>query len=200
MGRHYWDKRDVVEDCRSVSIAFLTKHDYFCGHRPGGITWKNSFGEEMASIGILVSTMNDDSYAKFFYTTTDRHSGEKTDYDYRVSLTTTPCNLGGIRYWFLCPLVLGGGICGRRAGTLYLPPGGTYFGCRHCYNLSYESRNESRLGRLGAMGQILKCDRKHEVLYKKIKRWTYDGKPTRKARRLRAFEAKLRSVSSIAQV
>jgi hypothetical protein len=33
--------------------------------------------------------------------------------------------------------------CGRRVGKLYLPPGGKYFGCRHCYNLTYTSSNES---------------------------------------------------------
>jgi len=31
---------------------------------------------------------------------------------------------------------------------LYLPPGATYFGCRHCYNLSYACRNASRPGRI----------------------------------------------------
>jgi hypothetical protein len=29
-------------------------------------------------------------------------------------------------------------------GKLYLPPGGRYFGCRHCYNLTYTSCQESR--------------------------------------------------------
>ena len=29
--------------------------------------------------------------------------------------------------------------CGRRVRKLYLGPGGTYFACRHCYNLTYES-------------------------------------------------------------
>jgi len=28
-------------------------------------------------------------------------------------------------------------------GKLYLPPGGKYFGCRHCYNLTYKSCQES---------------------------------------------------------
>ena len=194
MGRYCCNKKVVVEDCRSVSIAFLTKHDYFYGHRPGGITWKNSFGEDVASIGLLVSTMNDDSYTRFFYTTTDRHSGEKTKYDYRVNLTTTPCNLGGIRYWFICPVSVNGIYCGRRVGTLYLAPSGHYFGCRHCYDLSYESRNESRLGRIGALGQILKCDRKYEELCKKIKRWTYNGRPTRKTRKLHALKVKMNTM------
>ena len=28
MGRYYWDKKDTVEDCKSVSISFLKKHGY----------------------------------------------------------------------------------------------------------------------------------------------------------------------------
>lgn len=33
--------------------------------------------------------------------------------------------------------------CGRRVRKLYLPPGGRYFGCRHCYRLTYTSCQES---------------------------------------------------------
>jgi len=81
--------------------------------------------------------------------------------------------------------------CGRRVGTLYLASGGNYFGCRHCYDLSYESRNECRLGRFGNIGFPLKAERQYEELYKSIKRWTWRGKPTRKVRKLKALEAKM---------
>jgi hypothetical protein len=197
MGRYYWDKKDTVEDCRSVSISFLTKHDYFGGYRAGGIAWKNCYGEETSSIGVTVSTMDGDNYVRFQYTTTDRNSGEKTDYDYRVQLTTTPCNFGGVRYWFICPLSRNGIYCGRRVAKLYKAPGGSYFGCRHCYDLSYESRNESRLGRFGSIGYPLKVDKQYEYLYKQIKRWTYKGKPTRKARKLQVLEERLGRAISV---
>jgi len=190
MGRYYWDKKDTVEDCRSVSISFLKKHDYFCGYRSGGIVWKNCYGEETSSIGIAVSTMHGDNYVRFQYTTT-RNTGEKTEYDYKVRLTATPCNFGGIRYWFICPLSRNGVNCGRRAAKLYKAPGAYYFGCRHCYDLSYESRNETRTGMFSVFGQVLKAERQTEELYGQIKRWTYRGKPTRKARRLEALEDRL---------
>ena len=188
VGRYYFDKKDTVEDCRSVSISFLRKHNYFCGCRSGGIAWKNHLGEETSSIGIVVSTLDGENNIRFHYTTTDRDSGEKTEYDYRVSLTTTPCNLGGVRYWFICPLSKGGVYCGRRVGVLYKAPGASYFGCRHCYNLSYESRNETRSGMFGAFGGVLRVERQMEELRSQINRWTYKGKPTRKARRLEALE------------
>lgn len=187
MGRYYWDKKNTVEDCRSVSISFLRKHDYFCGYRSGQMVWKNCYDEETGSIGIVVN-VTDGPYVKFNYTVTDRSSGEKIDNDYKISLTTTACNFGGVRYWFICPLNVNGVHCGRRVGKLYLAPGGGYFGCRHCYNLSYASRNESRLGRLGGLGYLLKAEGQYEELYHKIKRWTYKGQPTRKARKLLALE------------
>jgi hypothetical protein len=55
-----------------------------------------------------------------------------------VRLTSTSCNYGGRRPWFLCR-------CGRRVALLYAA--GKYFLCRHCYNLTYASCNEDWLER-----------------------------------------------------
>ena len=196
MGRYYFDKKDTVEDCRSVSISFLRKHGYFdepcC--MSGTISWKNSCGEETSSIGIVVSTLDGENNIRFHYTTTKRDTGEKTKYDYKVQLTTTPCNFGGVRYWFICPLSKNGVYCGRRVAKLYCVPGANYYGCRHCYNLSYESRNEPRLARLGGIGYPIKAERLYEELYKQTKRWTWRGRPTRKARRLQILEQRMEGV------
>jgi len=43
---------------------------------------------------------------------------------------------------FTCPLVVNGKPCSRRVQKLYLPPQGQYYGCRHCYQLGYDSRNQ----------------------------------------------------------
>ena len=126
MGRYYWDKKDTVEESRSVSISFLKKQGYFsepCS-MSGTLFWKNCHGEQVGSISVFVSTMYGDNYVRFYYTVTDRSSGEKTDYDYKVQLITTPCNLGGVRYWFICPLNKNGVYCGRRVAKLYKAPGG----------------------------------------------------------------------------
>jgi hypothetical protein len=100
MGRYYWEKKDTVEDCRSVSISFLNKKGFFSEpcYTSGGVFWTNSLGEETGSIGIVVSTLGGENYVRFNYTVTDRNPGEKTDYNYKVQLTTTPCNFGGVRY------------------------------------------------------------------------------------------------------
>jgi hypothetical protein len=62
--------------------------------------------------------------------------------DYTVVLQTRQPYHGGIRWWFTRPLKVDGRACYRRVGKLYLPPGGLYFGCRHCYDLSYRSVQE----------------------------------------------------------
>ena len=200
MGRYYWDRKDTVEESRSVSISFLKKHGYFsepCS-MSGRIFWKNYYGEETSSIGITVSTLDDvGCFVRFYYTVIDRKTGEKTDYDYKVALTTTPCNFGGVRYWFICPLSRNGVYCGRRVAKLYLAPGANYYGCRHCYNLSYESRNECRLGRFGQLGYILKAERQVQELSEKVKRWTYRGRPTRKAKRINAILRRIESCPSM---
>jgi hypothetical protein len=99
-------------------------------------------GEVTGSIGFVVSTVEGDEYIRFQYTQTNRHSGEKSDLDYKARLDSTPCNFGGRRWWFICPLVVNGRPCNRRVGVLYID-GGKYLGCRHCHNLTYTSSKES---------------------------------------------------------
>jgi len=154
MGRYYSNAKDIVENTTKLSIFRLKEFGLLCGYAATTLTWKSNLSGHKNSIGILVDT--EKLHAKVNYTSTDRHSGEKTHYDYKINLTTTPCHFGGVRYWFICPLNVNGVYCGRRTGMLYLASGGHYFGCRHCYNLSYVSRNESRLGRFGQLGYLLK--------------------------------------------
>jgi len=179
-----------------LSIFKLKEFGLLRGYCASTLTWTHKASGKQDSIGITVD-IEDEPYVKVNYTITDRTTGKKTNYDYKIGLTSTPCHFGGVRYWFICPLSVNGVYCGRRIGTLYLASGGNYFGCRHCYNLSYESRNESRLGRIGKLGYVLKVERQIEELYKKIKRWTYRGKPTKKGKKLRALEAKARAYDNI---
>ena len=161
MGRYSYSSRKTVSECKTIDVFWLNKHDYFSGYKSGGIEWKRG-GKVTSSIGIEVNVLSagdrrfrstadnpavsnfpDNSYMRLYYTQTNRFTGEKTELDYKVKLVTTPCNLGGVRYWFICSLVVDGKSCLRRVGKLYLPPGGKYFGCRHCYDLTYESCKKS---------------------------------------------------------
>lgn len=64
--------------------------------------------------------------------------------EYPVAMESTRCHFGGRRWWFICPLAVNGTPCLRRCRFLYLPPGQTYYGCRECYDLTYESRQRHR--------------------------------------------------------
>jgi len=142
MGRWSYSSRWTVEDCKSISTKFLNEHKYFNGGvRWGGMSWRRN-DQKTGSIGFTVSTVNGDEYIRFQYTQTDKHIGKKTDLDYKARLEWTSCYFGGRRWWFICPLVVNGRSCGRRVGSLHLG-NGKYFGCRHCYNLTYESSKES---------------------------------------------------------
>jgi hypothetical protein len=66
---------------------------------------------------------------------------EWEDVEEPVYFDWTPCNYGGERRWFICPIV----GCGNRVAVLY--GAGKYFACRHCYNLTYESQREDTIGR-----------------------------------------------------
>ena len=195
MGRYYWDKKDTAEECDVLSLSRLREWGLLKGYAVATMTWTRGLSGRQNSVELIVD-VTENPHIKLMYPITDRE-GNKSIYDYQVTLTITKCNLGGIRYWFICPISKNGNYCGKRVGKLYLPPGGKYFGCRHCYNLSYESRNESRIGRFGQIGYPLKAERQYEELYLSIKRWTWRGRPTKKARKLQALEQKMDRGSKI---
>jgi hypothetical protein len=134
-----------VEDCKSIDITWMRKEGFLGGIASRTIRWTNAAGEDRGSIGITVRMVgwdSSDSTVRLTYTVSSRGSDDSEHLDYEIRLTTTPCNFGGERYWFICPLSIDGTPCGRRVGKLYLPPGGRYFGCRHCYNLTYKCQQE----------------------------------------------------------
>jgi hypothetical protein len=95
-----------------------------------------SLKERTAAIGYEVNTLDPAApWLRLSYTVT----ATQEQLDYRVGLTTTRPRFGGLRWWIICPLVVNGRPCQRRIGKLYLPPGGCYYGCRHCYDLTYTS-------------------------------------------------------------
>jgi hypothetical protein len=74
--------------------------------------------------------------------TVERPDAEPEVVAYWIRLVTEPRRFGGTRWLFVCPLASNGVACGRRVGDLYLPPEAKWFGCRHCWRLSYASRQD----------------------------------------------------------
>ncbi len=80
-----------------------------------------------------------DAFVRLSYTWVWTATGQTESADYHVTLTATRPRFEGLRWWFVCPLVIRGRPCGRRVGKLYLPPASRYFGCRTCHDLTYTS-------------------------------------------------------------
>jgi hypothetical protein len=139
---HHWRpaKKSTVEDCRSLDANQWMREGVLRAgvwHFGSWSWWRDTERrEQTASLGYEVDT-RDPAAPSLRLSYTIVRTGEALDY--RVGLTTTRPRFGGLRWWFICPLVVNGSTCARRVGKLYLPPGGRYYGCRHCYDLTYTS-------------------------------------------------------------
>ena len=179
MGRYYCHRKATVEESLDVTVSKLKKWGMLKGdHSVSVITWVFRLTGKESHVVADVH-MTGEPYVEFIYIASDRE-GNIAHYNTEASLITTPCNLGGVRYWFACPM------CWERVGCLYIAPGERKFMCRRCNCLSYHSRNESNV--FGILGVN---DRKMKKLQSEIKRWTWRGRPTRKVRRLLALQRKM---------
>ena len=185
MGRRYNKKKTTVERSLDLSISSLREWGMLRpDSEPIVVTWtRRHIGHESP---VLVDVrMGEESYVKFTYFTSDGE-GNVIPHDSEADLLTTPCNLGGVRYWFACPW------CGKRVGSVYIAPGDHIFKCRHCNNLTYRSRNRSILETFGHISRQV-----DKIKDEKIRRWTWRGRPTRKVRRLRALKRRMSVLSPI---
>jgi len=179
MGRYSFSSKTEADSLKKIEIYWLHKHGLL---KPGwwyrkGITWTRPDGSKN-DITLEISTVTNDLYIRPIYIQTDRETGEKKSFDYKIPLITSPCNLGGIRYWFKCPMSKNGVSCNRRVATLYKD--GDYFACRHCYDLTYSCKKQNYRGYVSLLGKLLNQERKMFELKDSIKRRAYAGKPTKK--------------------
>lgn len=147
-------KKLTVEESIVVSMKDLRKRLY--AGASGSLTWTWASGNKL-SIGYFVTESDEAPIVTLHYRWRDSE-----DVRIPVRLGTTPTQFGGRRWWFICPLIVRGITCNRRAGKLYLPPGAKYFGCRKCHDLTYQScqqahRFERLLGRLGFGADVVKA-------------------------------------------
>lgn len=136
MGRWYPNKKTATEKCFHIDIRHLKKWNFLrkgTTIRSGTIRWIKD-DEELGS-GNIRFIMGINAYLELDYHLVDPNAKEKNLHTLRVTLSSTPCHFGGVRWWFICPSK----DCGRRVAVLYLPNGASCFGCRHCHSLSYES-------------------------------------------------------------
>lgn len=140
-------KHDRLENFYSLDSRRMAKADAFKVDRQGSWVWHSSTGEAVASIqyeyqltGLVLS----------YHSNGQNHS-------YSVPISTTPCNYGGVRYWFNCP------NCHKRVAKLYFKQ--SMFYCRSCHALNYATQQDTKL------------DSTRLVMYRIRDKlgWDYDG-------------------------
>ena len=173
--------------CKKIEIWWLLRDMENGDYRNKTISWGTN--GDRGSVGCVVDLSEDDPSVRFHYTQTDNYSDEKKDFDYKVQLVETSCHFGGTRYWFKCHLYKSGVYCGRRVGVLYKD--GDWFGCRHCYELTYSSRKANRKYKHYPLFRVLELETKAEKLEMKTRNYTYRGKPTKKRQKLNKIYQKM---------
>ena len=183
--------KSIAENSHALSIFWLKKRGFLdkdCSYKSNVITWTSGFGNkssiELSVIKDYWGTPEERPYIKLKYTHTNRWTDEKGDMDFEISLTTTPCKYGGVRYWFICPLYKSGQYCGRRVGVIYSI--GKWFGCRYCGEIAYAAQMNGGKYRMGSVSLP-----DIEQAKKEVKRYYYNGKLTRKYKRVLRMNKKI---------
>ena len=136
-----WSKKGTVEGRYSLDTSDLKRWNLLTpgtDARAGAFTWRcGADDKSSSSVSYLLTVGPASGTLRLMYSMKSANA----DLDYSVRLVTTPCHLGGARWWFVCPLVRNNVACGRRVRKLYLSS--RYFGCRYCHDLTYRSRQES---------------------------------------------------------
>lgn len=147
---HRIRRKFTVEECRELDIAAFPVNEFVRQSPwPRVVSWRNFRDEVTASVGYTCEPGGSGSAVlRFRYSVT--RGGDSVQIDEPIPVVTTKPHFGGVRWWFICPLIASGRACQQRVRKLYLPSGGGYFGCRTCYNLTYESvrTHDDRVGRL----------------------------------------------------
>ena len=158
-----------VEDCLTISIFSLHKQGTLKYSNSGTISWLNPSGSN-SKINYLISLNHlFNSSIELQYITTD-NSGKQKNINQTFLLHATPCIFGGKRFWFTCS-------CEKHVAVLYKPHFADDFACRHCFNLTYESRNLSKdFKGIGKPLSIPELD----ALRDSVRRIFYNGKFTKR--------------------
>lgn len=129
------DGRPLVSCCCSLDINQLRRDGWLEPGWRGGLQWARD-GVDVVSI--MVRSEADRLHLA--YRVRSGRGGRWEEIEEAVSIVRVPCRFGGSRPFFVCPGVVDGVSCRRRAVKIY--GAGRFFLCRHCYGLAYKSQRE----------------------------------------------------------
>lgn len=144
MGRYGGGGKNTTSGMLFLDVRYLQRKGFLNFGTISSQRWSRR-GEPIGSIGLRAW----DGHVVLSYRTQRYDSDEWINKEYPVQLEWTRCNYGGERVWFRCPAA----GCGRRVAILY---GGSFFACRHCHQLAYDSQRETRHGRMLLKAQVIR--------------------------------------------
>lgn len=119
-----------AEHCRRIDVRRWSREGLLAAGRAGIWQWTcGETGNRLASIG----------YRSHGGTVVLNYSVDGEAREQSIGLGRSPCNFGGTRPWFRCP------IRGERVAVLYLRAG--RFACRHCQRIVYASQSDDACAR-----------------------------------------------------
>ena len=139
-----YEKKLTVEQCLFLDINEIRREMHrgartACVLKAAGMPWNiHGLTERVGSVGCEVVQIDDTSLILNLQYTLNHECQDQHVFE-NIMLQSTQLCSGGLRWWFTCPGMIDAEPCLRRVRKLYLPPGCIYFGCRHCYDLTYMS-------------------------------------------------------------
>lgn len=121
-----------TNDYHSIDLAWMRREKMLRPGLSGTIRWSRG-RHETGSIQYLV-----EPDGLVLHYRTQPHNGEWQSVTDRIPFVRTATRFGGHRLWFRCL------SCSARCRIVY---GGTYFRCRRCYGLKYETQYEPSFSR-----------------------------------------------------
>src|SRR5436309_12634481 len=97
--------KNTVEGALNLDTLDLQRKGFFAlaAGKPWQIQWTRD-GRQCNSVGYVLEKHGAVPVSmRLQYTTTNATNGEQRSCDYWILITSTTCNYGGVRLWFVCP-------------------------------------------------------------------------------------------------
>jgi hypothetical protein len=116
-------KKTTVERCLKLDAGGFSKDVEFKPgfYSVGELTW-NRADQRILSVRYWLEPKSEDR-AVLHITSKVEADRTETSLIEPIVLTGTIPHFGGVRWWFICPLIVDGATCNRRVKKLFLPPG-----------------------------------------------------------------------------
>ena len=111
-------ERELIENCQFLDISFISKNKW-----------------TFYPIHAFIENEDDKEFLFLDYST--NWFRLKLNFIDKMVIDKTYPNFGGQRYWVIC------NGCGKRVRKLYRPESKTFFKCRECHDLMYQSQESN---------------------------------------------------------